>query len=78
MEYSILAIGFSDELFSYLKQSVAQYKLHFVASSTIQGANRLVYGRGFRSSLAVVHQAHPRHLVADFQFTPPYRHKDHG
>lgn len=47
MEYGILAVGISDELLSYLKKSVAPYKLHFVASLTIQDVNRLVCNQVF-------------------------------
>ena len=47
MECDILTIGLSDELFFYLKKSVLPYKLHFVASPTIQDANRLVYNQVF-------------------------------
>ena len=47
MEYNILAVGLSDELLSHLKKSVAPYKLHFVASPTIQDANRFVYRQVF-------------------------------
>ena len=42
MEYSVLAVGLSDKLFSNLKKLVVQYKLHFVSSPSIQDANRLV------------------------------------
>lgn len=47
MECAILTIGLSDELLSYLEKAVAPYKLRFIASSTIQGANRLVYHQVF-------------------------------
>ena len=42
MGCAILTIGLSGELLSYLKKAVVPYKLHFVASSTIQSANRLI------------------------------------
>jgi len=43
MEYSILSIGLPDELLADLEKLVAQYKLHFIASPTIQEVNRLIY-----------------------------------
>ena len=42
MEYNVLTIGLSDELFSNLKNLVARYKLHFIMSSTVQEATRLL------------------------------------
>lgn len=47
MKCSILTIGLSDEPFSNLKKSVVQYGPHFIASPTIQDANRLIYHQAF-------------------------------
>lgn len=42
MTYHALTIGLSDNLFAALKNKLVQYDLHFIASSTIKEASRLL------------------------------------
>lgn len=47
MEYSVLTIGITNELFSNLRTLVTQYKLRFTMSSTIQSADQLLRSQMF-------------------------------
>lgn len=47
MEYSVLTIGISNELFSNLRALATQYKLRFIMSSTILSADQLLRSQMF-------------------------------
>lgn len=52
MNYHALTIGLSDKLFAELKSRLAQYGLHFTASTTIREASRLLNERIFHLLIA--------------------------
>lgn len=56
MSYHALTIGLSDNLFAELKSRLSQYDLHFVASTTVKEASRLLNEQIFHL------------LVADLEF----------
>lgn len=56
MSYHALTIGLSDNLFAELKSRLSQYDLHFIASTTVKEASRLLNEQIFHL------------LVADLEF----------
>lgn len=52
MEHSVLTIGLPDELLSGLKKLVAQYRLCFTATPSIQEANYLIHRQAFHLIIA--------------------------
>lgn len=47
MEYSVLTIGVPDELLADLKKLIAQYRLRFIMSPTVQTANQMLTRQDF-------------------------------
>lgn len=47
MEYSVLTIGVPDELLANLKKLIAQYRLRFIMSPTVQTANQMLTHQDF-------------------------------